>query len=233
MSQRANRRAANKNKTMVTENSESISNPEHGEVLPANLSDMSVRDLTEYIVSRYKDPVIEKLLSALMEKISKQCHCECDAEKRARSLVISGLPEPSEDLRASEKQMDLEGKVNQILDVLDVDCRPCEVFRMGRLNGDRPRVVKLVLPSRSYWATALANAHRLRKSSLASVFVRRSMTADERKRDYELRQEAKERNRNANGREWVVYKGELKRLQELPHRQQSGNSKVMAGGSRN
>ncbi|KIH43184.1 hypothetical protein ANCDUO_26816, partial [Ancylostoma duodenale] len=110
MSQRANRRAANKNKTMVTENSESISNPEHGEVLPANLSDMSVRDLTEYIVSRYKDPVIEKLLSALMEKISKQCHCECDAEKRARSLVISGLPEPSEDLRASEKQMDLEGK---------------------------------------------------------------------------------------------------------------------------
>ncbi|EYC30261.1 hypothetical protein Y032_0005g2544 [Ancylostoma ceylanicum] len=178
-------------------------------------------DIANCIFTRNKDPVIEQLVQALVEKYPKQGCCNCAIEKRSRSIVLSGLPEPSEELRASEKQAELEKRVTDILDVLEVDCKPSEVFRMGRVNGGRPRLVKLILPSRSYWATALRNAHRLRTSSYSSVFVRKSMTPDERKLDYDLRQEAKDRNKSANERVWVVYKGELKRIQDLPYRQQS------------
>ncbi|RCN53733.1 hypothetical protein ANCCAN_00227 [Ancylostoma caninum] len=41
----------------------------------------------------------------------------------------------------------------------------------------------------------------------SNVFIRRSMTIAERRREFELPQEAKERNRKANEHLWVVYRG--------------------------
>ncbi|EYB82533.1 hypothetical protein Y032_0357g3372 [Ancylostoma ceylanicum] len=43
--------------------------------------------------------------------------------------------------------------------------------------------------------TALAKARLFRSSGFSDVYVRKRMTAEERKRDYELRQQARERNR--------------------------------------
>ncbi|KAK5969739.1 hypothetical protein GCK32_011043 [Trichostrongylus colubriformis] len=54
--------------------------------------------------------------------------------------------------------------------------------------------------------------------SVRELFVRRSMTEDERKREYELRKEAEERNKGKDVREWVVYQGQLKHTSELPHK---------------
>ncbi|EYC38448.1 hypothetical protein Y032_0715g1768 [Ancylostoma ceylanicum] len=229
------RRAANKRKSTVTNgvtNNGDSSNTDQSLLIDGDVNEMSIQDIANCIFTRNKDPVIEQLVQALVEKFPKQGYCNCAIEKRSRSIVLSGLPEPSEELRASEKQAELEKRVTDILDVLEVDCKPSEVFRMGRVNGGRPRLVKLILPSRSYWATALRNAHRLRTSSYSSVFVRKSMTPDERKLDYDLRQEAKDRNKSANERVWVVYKGELKRIQDLPYRQQSVNSRVVPSGQR-
>ncbi|KAL6726537.1 hypothetical protein Aduo_008500 [Ancylostoma duodenale] len=42
------------------------------------------------------------------------------------------------------------------------------------------------------------------------------MTAEERKRDYEVRQQARERNRGKPKPEWVVYRSELVHVSELP-----------------
>ncbi|KIH49647.1 hypothetical protein ANCDUO_20277, partial [Ancylostoma duodenale] len=148
MSQKS-RRTANKGKSTVSSNATNVGelpNTDLSLLTDGAVSEMSIHDIANCIFSRNKDPVIEKLVQLLVEK-KVQGYCNCDNEKRSRSIVLSGLPEPPEQIRASEKQDELERSVSDILDILDVDCRPSEVFRMGRINEGRPRLVKLILPS--------------------------------------------------------------------------------------
>lgn len=64
-----------------------------------------------------------------------------------------------------------------------------------KLDPERSRLVKVVLPTTSHWGIALANARPLRRNrGFENVFIRRSMTAEERKQDYELRKLTRERN---------------------------------------
>ncbi|KAK6044864.1 endonuclease/exonuclease/phosphatase family protein, partial [Cooperia oncophora] len=170
---------------------------------PEDLSKFSAKEILYAIQQRNKDPIIDQMLEALVTKLPQEISEGIDAEKRARSLVISGLPEAPVDMRPSARQDDLESKVCKLLDILRVECRPLEIYRLGKLADSRPRLVKLVLPSRSHWATALSNSRLLRDSEFANVYIRKSMTPAERKRDYELRTECKERNKRANARVWV------------------------------
>ncbi|VDL86540.1 unnamed protein product [Nippostrongylus brasiliensis] len=127
-----------------------------------------------------KDPAVQLLLVALGEKIPQMRSDNVEDEERSRSIVVSGLIEANHTLPASARQRDLESKIDQLLDVLDVECRPTKVYRMD-------------------------------------VFIRRSMTADERKHEYELRKTARERNEGKDIKEWVVYKGELVHVSSLPN----------------
>ncbi|EYC35254.1 hypothetical protein Y032_1099g3603 [Ancylostoma ceylanicum] len=175
------------------------------------------------ISERCPDPVVHKMLSALSGMIPRNMSELVEMEKRSRSLVISGIEEPPETMRASERRKYLENKVTDILDAVDVDCFPSEVFWMGKPNSSRTRLVKVVLPSSFYWRRALANARFLRNSNFQGVFIRRSMSAEERKREFELRQLARDRNKGKKDREWVVYRGQLVQISELASRR-SGNA---------
>ncbi|KAK6042077.1 hypothetical protein COOONC_20418, partial [Cooperia oncophora] len=153
-------------------------------------SNYSASDLLKAIMERNSDPIIGRML---------RFSTSVEAEKRSRSLVISGLEEAPPQMRPSEKQ----------LICWTVECRPVELYRLGTPSG-RPRLVKLVLPSRSHWKTALGNAKCLKAStSFKNVFIRKSMTAEERKREYELRQQAREKNKGKDRHEWVIFRGEL------------------------
>lgn len=102
------------------------------------------------------------------------------------SLVLAGIPESDPALPPSGKQQELENKVNEIPDQLGVECRPDEVYRMGRPNSHtHPRLVKLVLPSRSHCIAALSNSYKLRSSCFTNVFIRKSLTPMERKREFD------------------------------------------------
>lgn len=81
----------------------------------------------------------------------------------------------------------------------------------------------LVLPSRSHWLKAISNARLLRPAGHTNIFVRKSMTREERTRDFQLRQQARELNRGKSTKEWVVYKGELRRTCDLSPRLSVGN----------
>ncbi|KAK5979993.1 hypothetical protein GCK32_000094 [Trichostrongylus colubriformis] len=50
---------------------------------------------------------------------------------------------------------------------------------------------------------------------MSYIFIRRSMSAEERAAEYRLRQQARELNKVAKKKEWVVYKSELKRVKIL------------------
>lgn len=188
-----------------------------------DFNQMSAHDLISSIIARNRDPVIDQMLRALSDKIPKDFSDAIEAEKRARSLVISGIEEPDQSLGASEKSRFLQERVNEILDVLNVDCAPSEVFWMGKFDPSRKRLVKVLLPSTYYWKRALANARMLRSSDYSGVFIRKSMTEEERRHEYELRQIARERNRGKANKEWVVYRGQLTLVSDLARRK-SGNA---------
>ncbi|VDL74445.1 unnamed protein product [Nippostrongylus brasiliensis] len=205
-----------------TRNSEGCNVPSI-EPTAIDYSTMSVGEILNTILARNKDPEIDKMVVALVSKIPRELGDAVEAHERARSVVIYNLPEAPPEMRPSAKQVDLESKVFSILDTLDVECRPLSVYRMGAVKEGRPRLVKVVLPSTSHWRRVLANSHKLRTSSFHRVSIRRSMTREERERESVLRLECKKRNEELKKRAWVVYKGELREVQDLPNAERLGD----------
>lgn len=191
-------------------------NPQGSSVLDVDYAKMTTFDILKAIIEKNKDPEIDKMAKVVLDRLPHEMKETVEAEKRGRSLVVSGLPEADEQLQPSAKQRYLEGKIREILDVLMVECNPVEVYRLGRPNDRFPRLVKVVLPSRSHWTTALSNSYRLRNSGFNNIYVRKSMTQEERRKDFELRQICRERNKNLKHRTWVVYRGKLMRVEDLP-----------------
>ncbi|KAL6735288.1 hypothetical protein Aduo_005744 [Ancylostoma duodenale] len=127
-------------------------------------SQMPLSDIINSILAKINDPEVVRMVQAIDQRLSKGFSEHVEEEKRSRSLVISGLPEPPSSASRSEKLNDLESTVDAVLDILKVECRPVEAYRMGNVVDGRPRLVKLVMPSRSHWARALSNARLLRNS---------------------------------------------------------------------
>ncbi|KAK6037277.1 hypothetical protein COOONC_25218, partial [Cooperia oncophora] len=77
----------------------------------SNFASMSAMELLKSIIELNQDPAIENMLIALSEKIPKEFSDFLEGDKRERSIVIAGLDEAQGELRPSERQSDLEGKV--------------------------------------------------------------------------------------------------------------------------
>ncbi|EYC34225.1 hypothetical protein Y032_0001g311 [Ancylostoma ceylanicum] len=128
-------------------------------------STLSVKELSDGILAISKDPRVEKLLNALIEKIPGNFSSVAE-EERSRTIVVSGIEELGSDSKIMERQAHVERQVSEILEVLGVECRPHAVYRLGKWDGARIRLVKVILSSRSHWSATLANAHRLRLKCL-------------------------------------------------------------------
>ncbi|VDL80594.1 unnamed protein product [Nippostrongylus brasiliensis] len=186
-----------------------------------DISNLSAAELLQKAIDLWDNALVQYYLTTLVKKMDNRVDERIEQDLRARSVVISGLPEADPDMLSNERQHDLEGKVDQLLGVLDVECTPDKIYRMDNFDRRRPRLIKVVFPTTFYWKRALANARRLRNSPFHDVFIRRSMTNDERRREFELRQLANERNKGCASREWVVYRGELVRRSSLPRSQEN------------
>ncbi|KIH67325.1 hypothetical protein ANCDUO_02345 [Ancylostoma duodenale] len=128
--------------------------------------------------------------------------------------VEAGLPEPNESRPSLRQALD-EKKVSEILDAPGVQCLPTDVHRLGRYDESRPRLLKILLLPRSHWSSVLASSYKLRSCGFQNIYVRRSMTSAERQREFELRQEARTRNKDVESKQWVVCRGELKNISEI------------------
>lgn len=93
-----------------------------------------------------------------------------------RSIVVSHLPENREINSIDQLFWDLSS-VTRILDFLGVACLPVSVYRMGRSS---PRLLKVVLPTSRFQEQVLRRASRLRFSPFKGVFIRKSLTLEER-----------------------------------------------------
>lgn len=105
-----------------------------------------------------------------------------------RSIVLSHVPE-SPSSKSSERLAHDFAFVVDLLAFLDVECTPVSVYRMGRVAQNKPRLVKVVLPSSKFQRLAVRRAPRLRSSTTQKgVYLRPSLTWEERMHRRELRQ---------------------------------------------
>ncbi|KAK6030743.1 hypothetical protein OSTOST_03114, partial [Ostertagia ostertagi] len=150
------------------------------------LNEMLSNDLhgdVDRLLDRVHDILAEKapeaipLLEQFLGKLPLLSNEIVEADKRQRSVILYGVPEPEESLSASLRQEHTESYIRGILDTLDVETRPVEIHRMGKKVEGKPRLVK------------------------------KSMTREEREKETDLRKQARERNQNeCNGeRIYVVY----------------------------
>lgn len=102
-----------------------------------------------------------------------------------RSVVISHVPSSS---NSSERLSHDFAYVVELLSYLNVGCTPISVFRMDRHAQDRPRLIKVVLPSAKFQKLATRRALRLRFSLIHKGIYLRPLICEERARRREQRQ---------------------------------------------
>uniref|UniRef100_A0A0N4WS52 Tick transposon n=1 Tax=Haemonchus placei TaxID=6290 RepID=A0A0N4WS52_HAEPC len=105
---------------------------------------------------------------------------ESEIEK-SRSVVIIGLSELNSSSAIERANYDFQN-VNSSLNHLDVECVPTAVYRMGKVNSSstRPRLIKIVFPASRYQKMAVRRAPRLRSFDPKGVFLRPSLSLEER-----------------------------------------------------
>ncbi|PIO76139.1 hypothetical protein TELCIR_01787 [Teladorsagia circumcincta] len=166
-----------------------------------------------------KAPEVIQLLNQFLSKLPLLMTDVVERDKRQRSVVMYGIPEAENGLSPSMRLDHTEKFVSGILDSLDTETRPVEVYRMGRFVEGKPRIVKCVFSSRRFMLDILSKARCLRIfPKYKEVFVRRSMTIDERQKERDLRERARELNDNEfEGKKvYVVYKGAVIKASEIP-----------------
>ncbi|KIH46096.1 hypothetical protein ANCDUO_23853, partial [Ancylostoma duodenale] len=81
-----------------------------------------------------KAPEAVPLLNQLITALRPNPKDIVESEKRSRSIVISGMPETGRELTASQRQAHTELSVIKMLDALDIEAKPVEIYRMGTLT---------------------------------------------------------------------------------------------------
>uniref|UniRef100_A0A8R1IVY8 Uncharacterized protein n=2 Tax=Caenorhabditis japonica TaxID=281687 RepID=A0A8R1IVY8_CAEJA len=101
--------------------------------------------------------------------------------ERKRSVVISGIPEGRHGSEIENWKWDYIC-YNKVMNHLNVGTPPVTMYRLGRPNPHRPRLLKVVYGSSATQLAVLKRAPFLRSfpSGQLPVYIRRSMTREER-----------------------------------------------------
>ncbi|KAL6743105.1 hypothetical protein Aduo_016185 [Ancylostoma duodenale] len=166
-----------------------------------------------------KAPEAVPLLNQLITALRPNPKDIVESEKRSRSIVISGMPEAGIELTASQRQAHTELSVIKMLDALDIEAKPVEIYRMGTLTDGRARLIKCVFPSQTHFFGAMKKARLLRQlPDFERVYIRRSTTQSERELDRELRRQARELNdkEHAGEKVYAVYRKKVVKVRDIP-----------------
>ncbi|KAL6743856.1 hypothetical protein Aduo_016847 [Ancylostoma duodenale] len=214
------RRNRNKDGSPINVPEVPLASPAGESVLDSKLQDVSVHlnTISAFLESTPNVPrsVVESFHA--LQSIISVPHKNCEDFLHRRSIVIQGIPELPLSTIPSVRQADVEAKVTEVFDALGVEARPWAVFRMGRWSETKPRLTKVILPSRSQYLTVLGRARSLRDTSkYKHIFIRASLTEEERRKEYDLRREAREKNQSLGHKEYVVYRGKVVRISDIPN----------------
>lgn len=154
--------------------------------------------------------------SALVSKnIVNLVHETCEERERKRIIILDGLPESKHELGHQRNLEDLE-LVRSISDNLGLDNSIWATERLGRRSTGRSRLLKIFFLSSQASSLFIRGFSHLRASNptFSKIYARYSMSESERKREFELRQEARKRS-ETEGVRYVVYAGVLTKKDDV------------------
>lgn len=189
----------------------------------STMTTSKLEEIIEKLVPVITDKIMASVLSVLQplvqdlrdrvkhleDQLSSRNQENPEEKDRLRAVVISGLNETG--AKPTERRANDINSVNQLIDELNVDATPVQVFRMGRpsmassegANGNlllkkRPRLLKVIFQTTGQQREMVKSARQIKDSAIfKGVFIRPSLTAEQRKIEFELREELK--SRRANG----------------------------------
>ncbi|VDP11790.1 unnamed protein product [Heligmosomoides polygyrus] len=112
--------------------------------------------------------------------VPTQSGAEHEIERR-RSIIISGVPELADASIERRVRYDMLS-VHNILFHIGVECLPVSVYRLGRPTASRNRLLKVIFPCSFFQRLAIRRASRLRTFPEKGVYIRASLTQEERAR---------------------------------------------------
>ncbi|KAK6051153.1 hypothetical protein COOONC_11342 [Cooperia oncophora] len=174
--------------TVATRNGNGLTSPsasESSHLVPTSLLDEDGIALLKKIhgILAVKAPEVIQLLDQFLGRLPFIINEAVDRNKKLRSLVLHGESEVRGDLSPSARQAHTEKVVAGMLDSPMLS--PAEVYRMGQSVGENFgfRVSFDIL----------SKAHRLHSThEYKDIYIRKSMTIDERKKDRDLQDRARE-----------------------------------------
>lgn len=141
---------------------------------------------------------VSQLLSANMSTSNVvDPHAAHETVEMSRAVVIGNVPESRSESPVQRAEHDFHS-VSCIVNSLGVECKPTAVYRMGTV-GNRPRLLKVILPTRKFQRTLVSRASWLRNSQFRGTWLRESLPKEERDRRRE------ERNRTRDHRTHTGY----------------------------
>ncbi|XGW03303.1 hypothetical protein V3C99_014918 [Haemonchus contortus] len=99
--------------------------------------------------------------------------------ERRKSVITAGVAERPDSNLMIRLQHDTHC-VSMILEFLGIECSPLSIYRLGNINKRSPRLLKVVLPARKFQVQLLRNASLLRFFHIKGVFIKASLTKEER-----------------------------------------------------
>lgn len=149
---------------------------------------------------------------------------ELNEVRRAHCLVLSNVEESTEARPIDRVQKDKETVLNILSECqLDIGA-PTNIFRMGRSDLGRRRLIKVELPSTAAVGQVLRNANKLMNGRYKHVRIRRSMTAEQIRARSDLIEECK-RKRNETGFDFIIYANVIMKREEVPSFRKSQQQK--------
>jgi hypothetical protein len=162
-----------------------------------------------------KIELLEKEIATIPQKIDSAIQ----EEVRKRSVVLMNVPESKNPSSSGRARSDME-KVNQILDLCEIEAVPSAVFRVGVVSEGRPRLLKVILQRRQAARDLLTKRSKLLESAFKNVFIRESLTKEQLAERKNLIMERVRRNgallESERNNPWVLYAGILQRRSEIP-----------------
>ena len=158
------------------------------------------------------------LLSHLLAQASPTAINPVDEHRRQHSIIISGLSE-SESEFPQERAEEDTAEVKNLLDVLDIEAMPITVYRMGERDNDRPRLIKVEMPTKGHIRLIHQNKARLAKSkNYSTVRIRPSMTKEQRESRKLLIDQCNDMRKkdNTNQYDYVIWRNQVVARAEIP-----------------
>jgi len=147
-----------------------------------NKADKAELDTVKVDMDTVKDRVstmetkVEEIGEHLDEKIGVAISEASEIESRKLNITIGGIPEPTGETN-EERQGQDEAAVKELLNGMDGPDEIVEAKRVGKREEDKPRILKVILPSMTNKGAILKKAHKLsHHEATKNIFIRPDLT---------------------------------------------------------